>query len=80
MKEIEIIKHRISELYNKADAAELDQLYKVLNQLMADLSVKRAMLGVKEPEEEPEERLEMENKDRLDKEGFGPDVPWTAKL
>jgi len=80
MNEIEIIKQRISELYNRGDAAELDRLYEVLNQMMADLSVKRAMLGVKEPEPEPEERLEMENQDRLDKRGFEPDVPWSAKL
>jgi hypothetical protein len=79
MDEIEKIKHRIVELFDKGDAAEMDRLFLALNQLIADISVKRALLAQPEVEPEPEERLEMVNKDRLDKEGFEPEIPWKAK-
>lgn len=51
----------------------------MLNQVLADLSLKRALLGQPEPESEPEERLEMVDKDRLDKKGFESIKPWKAK-
>jgi hypothetical protein len=70
MNEIEKIKRRIEELFDKGDAAKLEGLYNELNQLMADLSIKRTMLVLPEQEPEPEIRLEMVNKDRLDKEDF----------
>jgi hypothetical protein len=68
MNEIEKIKNRIEELFDKGDTAELDRLYLLLNQLIADLSVKRTLLGLPEFEPETEERLEMVDKDRLDRE------------
>jgi hypothetical protein len=46
----------------------LDRLSFVLNEVLADLSLKRALLGQPEPKPEQEERLEMVNRDRLDKE------------
>lgn len=79
MNEIEKIKNRIDELFDKGDAAELDRLYLLLNQLIADLSVKRTLLGLPEFEPETEERLEMVDKDRLDRE-IEPEHPWSAKL
>jgi len=68
MNEIEKIKNRIEGLFDKGDTAELDRLYLLLNQLIADLSVKRTLLGLPEFEPETEERLEMVDKDRLDRE------------
>jgi hypothetical protein len=79
MNEIEKIKNRIEELFDKGDTAELDRLYLLLNQLIADLSVKRTLLGLPESEPETEERLEMVDKDRLDRE-IEPEKPWSAKL
>jgi hypothetical protein len=79
MNEIEKIKNRIEELFDKGDAAELDRLYLLLNQLIADLSVKRTLLGLPESEPETEERLDMVDKDRLDRE-IEPEKPWSAKL
>jgi F0F1-type ATP synthase gamma subunit len=79
MTEIEKIKNRIKELFDKGDATELDRLYLLLNQLIADLSVKRTLLGLPESEPETEERLEMVDKDRLDRE-IEPEKPWRAKL
>ena len=79
MNEIEKIKNRIEELFDKGDTAELDRLYLLLNQLLADLSVKRTLLGLPEFEPETEERLEMVDKDRLDRE-IEPEKPWRAKL
>ena len=69
MNEIENIKNRIEELFDKGDAEEIDRLYLLLNQVIADLSVKRTLLGLPEYEPETEERLEMVDKDR-----------WTGKL
>jgi hypothetical protein len=79
MNEIEIIKNRIEELFDKGDAEEIDRLYLLLNQVMADLSVKRTLLGLPESEPETEQRLEMVDKDRLDRE-IEPEKPWSAKL
>lgn len=72
MKEIEAIRKQILIFFNSGDAAALDRLYLVLNKVVAELSVKRALLGLPEsmPEPEPEGRLEMVNQERLDREGF----------
>jgi len=79
MNEIENIKNRIEELFDKGNAEELDRLYLLLNQVIADLSVKRTLLGLPEYEPETEERLEMVDKDRLDRE-IEPEKPWSTKL
>jgi hypothetical protein len=79
MNEIENIKNRIEELFVKGDAEEIDRLYLLLNQVIADLSVKRTLLGLPEYEPETEERLEMVDKDWLDRE-LEPEKPWSAKL
>jgi hypothetical protein len=70
MKEIDAIRKQIADFFDAGDAAALDRLFLVLTKVVADLSLKRALLGLPEPEHEPEERLEMVDKDRLDKEGF----------
>jgi hypothetical protein len=79
MNEIENIKNRIVELFDKGDAEEINRLYLLLNQVIADLSVKRTLLGLPEYEPETEERLEMVDKDRLDRE-IEPEKPWSTKL
>jgi hypothetical protein len=79
LNEIEKIKHRITELFDKGDAAALDRLSLVLNEVLADLALKRALLGQPESEPEPEERLEMVEKDRLDKEGDESIILWKPK-
>jgi hypothetical protein len=68
MKEIDAIRKQIEVFFDAGDGAALDRLSIVLNEVLADLSLKRALLGQPEPELEPAERLEMVNKDRLDKE------------
>ncbi|HSO62131.1 MAG TPA: hypothetical protein VLR50_13960 [Desulfobacterales bacterium] len=72
MKEIDAIRQQILDFFDAGDAAALDRLYLVLNKVIAEISVKRALLGLPEPkpEPEPEERLEMVNQERLDREGF----------
>jgi len=72
MKEIDAIRKQMLIFFDVGDAAALDRLYLVLNKLVAELSVKRALLGLPEPKPEPEseERLEMVNQERLDREGF----------
>ena len=80
MKEIDSIRKQTVDFFDAGDAAGLDRLYIALNELIADLSFKRALLGLPDPESEPEERLEMVDKDRLDKEGFETIKPWKAKL
>jgi len=80
MKEIDSIRKQIADFFDAGDSAALDRLNSVLNEVIADLTVKRALLGLPEPEPEPEERLEMVDKDRLDKEGFETSKPWKAKL
>jgi hypothetical protein len=77
MKEIEAIRKQIKDFYDAGNIVALDRLSLVLNEVLADLALKRALLG--QPEPEPEERLEMMDKDRLDKDGFEPDIPWRAK-
>ena len=79
MKEIEAIRKQITDFYDSGNIAALDRLSLVLNEVLADLALKRALLGQPEPEPEQEERLEMVDKDRLDKEGFEPDKPRMAK-
>ena len=79
MNVINKIKELIAEKFDAGDVAALDRLYLVLNQVLADLSLKRALLGQPEPEPEPEEHLEMVDRDRLDKEGFESIKPWRAK-
>jgi hypothetical protein len=79
MNEIETIRKQIEDFFNAGDGEALDRLYLVLNELIADFVFRRALLGKPDPEPESEERLEMVDKDRLDKEGFGPDIPWRAK-
>jgi hypothetical protein len=69
MNEIDSIRKQIAVFYDAGDGSALDRLSIVLNEVLADLSLKRALLGQPEPIPEPEERLEMVNKDRLDKEG-----------
>jgi hypothetical protein len=78
MKEIDSVRKQIADFFDAGDSAALDRLNSVLNEVIADLTVKRALLGLPEPE--PEERLEMVDKDRLDKEGFETIKPWKAKL
>jgi hypothetical protein len=73
------IKELIAEKFDAGDVASLDRLYLVLNQVLADLSLKRALLGQPEPAPEPEEHLEMVDRDRLDKKGFESIKPWRAK-
>jgi hypothetical protein len=68
MKEIDAIRKQIEAFFDAGDGAGLDRLSFVLNEVLADLSLKRALLGQPEAKPEPEERLEMVNKDRLDKE------------
>ena len=68
MKEIDAIRKQIEVFFDAGDGAALDRLSFVLNEVLADLSLKRALLGQPEPKPEQEERLEMVNKDRLDKE------------
>jgi hypothetical protein len=82
MNEINKIKDFITEKFDAGDVAALDRLSLVLDQVLADLALKRALLGQPEPEPEPEpeERLEMVDKDRLDKEGFEEIKPWKVKL
>jgi hypothetical protein len=79
MKEIDAIRQKIAGYFDAGDAAALDRLYLVLNKVVAELSVKRALLGLPEPEPEPEERLEMVDKDRLDKEGVESITLWKPK-
>jgi hypothetical protein len=78
MNEINKIKDYIAEKFDAGDAAALDRLSLVLNQLLADLALRRALLEQPEPASELEERLEMVDKDRLDKEGFEEIKPWKA--
>ena len=68
MKEIDAIRNQVKVFFDAGDGKALDRLSYVLNEVLADLSLKRALLGQPEPEPEQEERLEMVNKDRLDKE------------
>jgi hypothetical protein len=68
MKEIDSIRKHIAAFFDAGDGAALDRLSCVLNEVLADLSLKRALLGQPEPKPEQEERLEMVNRDRLDKE------------
>ena len=68
MKEIDAIRKQVKVFFDSGDGEALDRLSYVLNEVLADLSLKRALLGQPEPIPEPEERLEMVNKDRLDKE------------
>jgi hypothetical protein len=70
MKEIEAIRKQIAEFFDAGDAVALDRIYLVLNKVIADLSLKRALLAQPEVEPEQEERLEMVDKERLDKESF----------
>jgi hypothetical protein len=81
MKEIDAIRQMIAGYFDAGDAAALDRIYIVLNKVIADLAFKRALLGVSEPEPEPEpeERLEMVDKDRLDKEGDESITLWKPK-
>jgi hypothetical protein len=79
MNEINKIKDYIAEKFDAGDAAALDRLSLVLNQVLADLAFRRALLGQPEPAPEPEERLEMVNKDRLDKEVFEELKPWKVR-
>jgi len=68
MKEIDAIRKQVEVFFDAGNGADLDHLSLVLNEVLADLSLKRALLGQPEPEPEQAERLEMVNKDRLDKE------------
>jgi len=68
MKEIDAIRKQVEVFFDAGNGAALDHLSLVLNEVLADLSLKRALLGQPEPEPEQAERLEMVNKDRLDKE------------
>jgi hypothetical protein len=68
MKEIDAIRKQIEVFFDAGDGSALDRLSMVLNEVLADLSLKRALLEQPEPEPEQEERLEMVNRDRLDKE------------
>ena len=66
MEEFDAIRKQIEAFFNAGDSAALDRLSLVLNEVLADLSLKRALLGQPEPEQEG--LLEMVNKGRLDKE------------
>jgi len=79
MKEIEAIRKQITDFYDSGNIAALDRLSLVLNEVLADLALKRALLGQPEPKSEQEERLEMVDKDRLDKEGFEPEIRFKSK-
>jgi hypothetical protein len=68
MEELDAIRKQIEVCFNAGDGAALDRLSLVLNEVLADLSLKRALLGQPEPEPEQAEHLEMVNRDRLDKE------------
>jgi hypothetical protein len=68
MEELDAIRKQIEVCFEAGDGAALDRLSLVLNELLADLSLKRALLGQPEPESEQARCLEMVNKDRLDKE------------
>jgi len=68
----------IKDRFDAGDAAALDRLYTMLNEVLADLSIKRALLGV-EPKPEPKERLEMVNQNKLDQEGFEFNNAWKAR-
>jgi hypothetical protein len=79
MKEIDAIRQQIADYFNAGNVAALDRLYLVLNKVVADLALKRTLLGLPEPKPEPEERLEMVDKDRLDKEGIESITLWKPK-
>jgi len=68
MEELDAVRKQIEVFFEAGDGAALDRLSLVLNEVLADLSIKRALLGPPEPEPEQAKRLEMVNKDRLDKE------------
>ena len=61
------IREQINVAYNNGDAQALDQFYHLLNEIIADLTFKRMLLGRPEEASEPEERLEMVDQDRLGK-------------
>ncbi|HSM88410.1 MAG TPA: hypothetical protein VLT56_00150 [Desulfobacterales bacterium] len=80
MNEINVMKQYIADKYSAGDAAALDRLSLVLNELLADLTLKRALMAAPEPAPEEELKLEMEERDRLDKELPDPHkAPWRAK-
>jgi hypothetical protein len=79
MNEINVIAKYIKDRFDAGDAAALDRLNVVLSELLADLSLRRTLLGGMEMKPEPEERLEMVNQDKLDKEGFEFDNAWKAR-
>jgi len=66
MEELDAVRKQIKVFFEAGDGAALDRLSLVLNEVLADLSLKRALLG--QPEPEQAEHLEMVNRDRLDKE------------
>jgi hypothetical protein len=66
--ELDTVRKQIEVFFEAGDGAALDRLSLVLNEVLADLSLKLALLGPPEPEPEQAKRLEMVNKDRLDKE------------
>ena len=68
MEELDAVRKQIEVFFEAGDGAALDRLSLVLNEVLADLSLKRALLGQPEPGPEQAERLEMVNKDRLDKD------------
>ena len=80
MNEINVIAKYIKDRFDAGDAAALDRLNIVLNELLADLSLRRTLLGGVETKPQPEERLEMVNQDKLDKEGFESVNAWKARL